>query len=190
MRVAVILGSPRLAGNSTTLADLFCEEFNGSDVSIARHHLNSMNIKGCQSCSACKGKSETCVVKDDLTQVLADVADADIIVLATPVYWGDISGQMKLFIDRTYSYLKPDFMSCADKHRLPPGKKLVWIQTQGGDETQFSDVFSRYNIFWDQLGFFEESYVLRGCNASLNDTVLNQGDLIRETQDLAKKILL
>jgi len=189
MRAAVILGSPRYTGNSTILADIFCEKFDDRDVPVVRHQLNNLNIRGCQACSACKGKSETCVVKDDLTPVLADVANADIIVLATPVYWGDISGQMKLFVDRTYSYLKPDFMFREDKHRLPPGKKLVWIQTQGGNETQFGDVFSRYNLFWEQLGFFEESHVIRGCNAPLNATILDQQDLINEAEELAQKLV-
>ena len=68
-----------------------------------------MNFKGCQGCGACKAEKEKCVVQDDLTQVLEAVRETDVLVLASPVYFADVTAQMKAFVDRTYSFLKPDF---------------------------------------------------------------------------------
>ena len=58
---------------------------------------------------ACKTKLDRCILEDDLTRVLDAVREADVLLLASPVYYGDLSSQMKSFIDRTYSYFVPDF---------------------------------------------------------------------------------
>ena len=86
---------------------------------------------------ACKTKRDTCILEDDLAPVLNAVKEADLLVLASPVYFGDLSGQMKCFFDRTYSYINPDFSS-----RVPPGKKAVMVLVQANpDEAQFADIF-------------------------------------------------
>ena len=66
------------------------------------------------------------MLNDDLTAVLEAVKEADAVVLATPNYFGEVSGQFKSFFDRTYSYLNPDRTS-----RLQPGKSSVFVLAQG-----------------------------------------------------------
>jgi len=85
---------------------------------------------GCQACYACKTKLDRCILKDDLTPVLEAVKNSDVLVIATPTYYGDVSGQLKCFMDRTYSYLKPDYITNSQPSRLAPGKKLVFIITR------------------------------------------------------------
>ena len=76
------------------------------------------------------------------------VRDADVLVLASPVYFGDLSGQLKCFFDRTYSYFNPDF-SC----RMPPGKKAVMVLTQANpDPDNFNDIFPRYQRWLKMYG--------------------------------------
>lgn len=190
MRIVAILGSPRSQGNSTILADTLTAAAEQRGAKVARYVLNDMKVRGCQACSACKGKSERCVVKDDLAQVLEDVVRSEVVVLATPVYWGEVSGQMKLFIDRTYSFLKPGFMDGVDMHRLPPGKKLVWIQTQGADDAaQFGDILSRYDRFFSQLRFFQETHLLRACGVSNVGAVNLRPELLEEARALGQSFL-
>lgn len=185
MRVVAVLGSPRPSGNSRLLSQLLCQELGRRSAIVKSYPLNEMRFKGCQGCAACKGKSDRCVVKDDLEEVLDEVISSDVIIASSPVYWGDVTGQMKQFIDRTYSFLKPGFMDRVDMHRLPPGKRLVWIQTQGAGLEQYGDVFDRYNRFFGQLGFFEKTFTLRGGGLNEQGAALNRSDLLLEVNRIA-----
>jgi len=184
MKVVSLLGSPRKKSNSSALAGVITDTLARQGATVIHHTLNKLLFKGCQACGACKTTSEVCILKDDLAPVLSDVSQADLIILATPVYWGEVTAQMKGFIDRTYSYLTPDYMTSEVKHKLPPGKKLIFIQTQGAVEDQmFRDIFPRYNVFWEQLGLFAESYFIQGCGLNENSDINERQDLI----DLAHK---
>ncbi len=184
MKIVSLHGSPRKNGNSSKLAGIVTDTLAKNSHEIVHHHLNDLSYKGCQACMACKGKSEECILKDDLSPVLLDIKNADVLLLATPVYWGDITAQMKGFIDRTYSFLTPNFMTDEIKHRLPIGKKLVFIQTQGAPEEMYGDIFPRYNGFFEHLNMFDETHFIRGCGINEKDAVSARTDLIEQ----AKKI--
>jgi multimeric flavodoxin WrbA len=140
MKIVAVLGSPRPQGNSSTLARAFLKAAGERGAEITEYLLNQMDFKGCQGCGSCKTKSQTCILEDDLTPVLQAVRDADLLVLASPVYFGDLSGQLKCFFDRTYSCINPDFSM-----RIPPGKTAVMVLAQANpDPAQFADIFPRY----------------------------------------------
>jgi multimeric flavodoxin WrbA len=160
MKIVAVLGSPRPQSNSSALAYKFLNTARERGAEIKIYPLNQLEYKGCQACRACKINSEACVQKDDLAEVLDAVKGADVLVLASPVYFGDVSGQMKCFIDRTYSYVSADFTT-----RLAAGKKAVIILVQANpDEKEFSDIFPRYKRFLKSQGF-EEVALLRGVGA-------------------------
>ena len=188
MKTVALFGSPRTKGNSTQLAQTIASILEDQGGSVTRFHLNKLNFKGCQACGACKGTSEICVVDDDLAPVLEAVKEADVLIMATPVYWGDISAQLKTFIDRTYSYLTPGFMTAEIKHRLSPGKKLVFIQSQGAASEMYGEVFERYNSFFKKLDYFDETYLLRGCGLNEPDSWKIREDLLHEAKEIAEKL--
>ncbi len=109
MKIVAVLGSPRLQGNSSTLAHKFLDTAQELGAEVRVYPLNLLSFQGCQGCGACKTTMETCILEDDLAPVLEAIKGADVLVLASPVYFGDLSGQMKCFFDRTYSFLNPDF---------------------------------------------------------------------------------
>lgn len=188
MKIVSLLGSPRKNANSSAIAEIITDSIQSDNKEIINHNLNQLTFKGCQACMACKGKSEICILKDDLTQVLEDVTQADIIIMATPVYWGDVSAQLKGFIDRSYSYLNPNFMDNEVKHRLPAGKKFVFIQTQGAPDEMYDEIFGRYNFFFEFLNYFEETHYLRACNQSPDIGVAAQPELVKEAQAIGEKL--
>lgn len=188
MKVVSLLGSPRKKGNSTHLAEVIGSVLEDNGNSITAFHLNSLDAKGCQACGACKTTSENCIVKDDLAPVLEEVKEADVVIMATPVYWGDISAQLKTFIDRTYSYLTPGFMTEEIKHRLPKDKKLVFIQTQGAPQELYGEVFGRYNSFFEMLQYFDETHVLRGCELNEIGEAEKRDDLFKSARDIAHNL--
>jgi multimeric flavodoxin WrbA len=189
MKIVALLGSPRKSGNSATIADRFCETAKNLGAETQMFILNQLTYRGCQACYACKTKSNTCVVADDLALVLESVRQADVLVLATPTYYGDISSQLKMFIDRTFSYLTPDFQTSAIKSRLPAGKMLVFIQTQGNpDPKVFAEVFPRYKSIM-QYYQFSQTYLIRGCGLNQPDGVLAQPEILKLAEDTARKIV-
>jgi multimeric flavodoxin WrbA len=188
MKIVTLLGSPRPKGNSAALARQFNAEAEKRGFKTTTHTLNALNYRGCQGCYACKTSRELCILRDDLTNVLEDVARADVLVLATPVYFGDITSQLKGFIDRTFAYFKPDYQTSSAPSRLNPGKKLVFIQTQGNpDESVFADLFSRYSGFLKRNSF-EEAHLIRARGVSSPDDVENNDTYRQQVADVADKV--
>ena len=162
MKIVAILGSPRSRGNSATIARRFRDAAVSRGAVAETFELNRLSYRGCQGCYACKKGRDNCVLQDDLTQVLAAVETADIVLLASPVYYGDVTAQLKGFIDRSYSYLKPDYITNPQPSRLEP-KKLVFVLTQGHpDQALFADIFPRYDTFLRWMGFVE-TRLIRAC---------------------------
>ncbi len=187
MKIVTLLGSPRSKGNSSSLTRHFQDAAAKLGAEIRTFELNRLTYRGCQGCYACKQGQEVCILNDDLTEVLAAVAESDVVVLATPVYYGDMTAQLKGFMDRTYSYLKPDYLTNPLPSRLS-SKKLVFIVTQGHpDETLFADIFPRYDAFLKWLGF-SESHLLRACGVGpANGDVLPEAVLLQAVE-VAKQL--
>ena len=145
MNVLIINGSPRKKGSTETITSAFREAVSERGAYVRIYHLNDMrDIRGCQSCTKC-WKVGRCVVEDDFAPALADHHWADIIVWATPVYMDDMSGILKLFTDRMFSNVKPEFyIDHNPKHgRLAPGKQFVLIQTQAAPTEMYEALFSK-----------------------------------------------
>jgi multimeric flavodoxin WrbA len=188
MKIACILGSPREKGNSATIAQRFLDTAEAFGAETETFILNKLAFRGCQACYACKTKLDRCVLKDDLTPVLEAVKNADALVIATPTYYGDVSGQLKCFMDRTYSYLKPDYITNSQPSRLTPGKTLVFIITQGHpDEAMFNHVFPLYDRFFRWYGY-AETRLIRACGVGSGGVVDVPERFLTEAEDAARTI--
>ena len=188
MKVVCLLGSPRTKGNSALMAERFLDAVKPRSSEVRTYVLNNLKYRGCQACYACKTTHDHCVVKDDLAEVLEAVRAADVLVLATPVYYGDVSGQMKSFIDRTFSFLVPDYITNPSPSRLAPGKKLVFIVSQGHpDEKMFADVFPRYGSFLKWYGY-SDIHLIRACGVQQAGDVTHREDIMSLADDIARRI--
>ncbi|MDR1395144.1 MAG: flavodoxin family protein [Deltaproteobacteria bacterium] len=189
MNIAVILGSPRLSSNSALLAEEAVKASGAGEGEVKKFFLNSLSIKGCQACYSCKSKTEFCVVKDDLTPVLAAAANADLVILTAPIYIGDVTAQAKLFIDRTFAWFKPDFKSNKVPGRLAGGgRRMLLIFTQGNpDSSVYAKNSQHYEAYFQAQGF--KTAVLTG-ESLLGDNVLDtRPDLVKKVRDLAAELL-
>ncbi|HTP65723.1 MAG TPA: flavodoxin family protein [Geobacteraceae bacterium] len=187
MNIVCLLGSPRAKSNSSAIAKRFTETAEKTGAKVRTYTLNDLKYRGCQGCMACKTKLDKCVLQDDLTEVLDAVQQADILVMASPVYYGEISSQLKAFIDRTFSYLKPDFMTNPIPARLAPGKKLVFALTQGQPEEAFSDIFPRYDFFFKWYGY-GESHLIRACGVVAPGAIEARQDILALAEETARKV--
>lgn len=193
MNVTVIHGSPRKKGNSHQIVRELCEELEKKGASISQHEMQGLSVQGCLGCMACKTKTERCVIKDDLTPVYEEVHNADVLVMASPVYFGDISSQLKPFMDRLYHLFTPDFHESHEEAegvdrgrvtRLKEGTKLVFITTQGSPSSvDFADIQTRYGKFFRWLGF-DEVHCLRG----LGDPDVHENHNMEQVLEQAKAL--
>lgn len=101
MSKVVIISSSMRKGNSDILCDEFHRGLIESNNTVNRINLREKNVKFCFGCSMCLERGE-CSIDDDMKAMLDIVKEADVIAFATPVYFGGISGQLKVFIDRLY----------------------------------------------------------------------------------------
>jgi multimeric flavodoxin WrbA len=146
-RVIAISGSPRKNGNTERLIKEIVKSCNTSDSSIFR--LEELNYQGCQGCYACR-KNQTCVINDDMNILYNEIHNADLVILGTPIYMWQMSGQMKLFTDRLLPFLKPGFTSVFN----PKGKDAILVFTQGYEkEVGFKEYIDQTKEMYKLLGF-------------------------------------
>ena len=99
-RVLILSSSPRKKGNSNALCDRFMEGAIEASHHVEKVVLAEMKINYCTGCYACRGNGK-CAQKDDMEEILNSMTAADVIVMATPVYFYTMCAQMKTVIDRT-----------------------------------------------------------------------------------------
>ena len=142
MKVMAVNGSARKSGNTETLLKKALEGAAAAGAEVEMVHLYDLDFKGCTSCFACKrigGKSYgKCAMADDLTPILDKILEVDAIVLGSPIYFGNVTGEMRSFMERlVFPYLVYD-----KKHSMIFPKKLRngWIYTMNVPETWLKDL--------------------------------------------------
>lgn len=100
-RVLILSGSPRKGGNSDILCDEFLRGAQEAGNEVEKIRVTSNNIRPCSACYYCRDHGGVCVHKDDMADILQKMIDADVLVLASPVYFYSIDAQLKAVIDRT-----------------------------------------------------------------------------------------
>lgn len=137
MKVIGFIGSPRRNGNTDILVQQVLRGAEAAGAETKFVYLNEISYKGCQGCESCKVNSG-CVQQDDMSELYDEIANAEAIVIGSPIYLWQISGQTKLFLDRWYAFGNHD-TSC----KLRKGIKGALVFSQGDpDQERYQDVFS------------------------------------------------
>lgn len=110
MKTIVLHGSPRKHGDSDTLAESFLKGLSENGPAAVEHfYTNEMAITPCQGCLNCAtSENHRCAIEDDMQDIHAAFVDADLVVWATPMYWGYITAQLKAALDRMESLVMGD----------------------------------------------------------------------------------
>jgi multimeric flavodoxin WrbA len=189
MKITCLLGSPRENSNSAAIAGRFTQTAAGLGAKVDMVVLNNLTYRGCQGCLSCKTTSDKCVLKDDLAGVLESLKQADVVVMAMPVYCSDVPGQFKSFVDRTFSYMPSGYREGAPS-RVPPGKKLVFIMTQGAPvEDMFADVPKRYMDFFKRSMAFGEAHLIRAVGVGGGGAIGVPEQYLQKAEQLARAIV-
>lgn len=128
-RILILSASPKKNGNTAILVDWFAEgvRSKGGQAEIINTAFLKYKTNGCISCRACQKRNEyECVINDEVRPVLAKMIKADVIVMATPLYFFGPSAQLKLVFDRMFSLYKWDNQAGIMQTPLK-GKALVLL---------------------------------------------------------------
>lgn len=157
-RLVCLLGSPRANGSSDKLAERFCTAAERAGAAVVTHALRDLRFQG--YVPPADGLYEP--AEDDLDPVLADIREADVLVLATPIYFCDMTGLMKQALDRFEAFLVHDPETGRFRSRLAGRKTLVVLQVQANEEAQHKDLMTHYKLAFDSFGFARQE-CLRAC---------------------------
>jgi multimeric flavodoxin WrbA len=183
-RVLILAASPRKNGNSTILALEAAEgvKAEGGEADVVP--ISHLKIAPCNACDSCITKPEVgCVIKDDMQPLYQKIKDTQGIIFATPVYWFNISAQMKLFIDRAYAIQGKGNWAFT-------GKDVGVILTYGDEDVFASGGINALRSFQDICAFTKANLVgtVYGSVDKAGDVQTN-GKLLKKAYDLGKKLV-
>ena len=141
-KIMILTGSPRKTGNTNTLASWVADaaRTTGAEVDLTDVSGLDYAANGCTACMSCQKNDDfRCVIKDEASELLARMPEADIVAFATPVYFFGPTAQLKLILDRTYSLFKFD-LETGEINSPLKGKHIALITSAGGRETDGMEV--------------------------------------------------
>lgn len=182
-RICILNGSPRLTGNTKELIHSFTRGAESVGHEVICFDLQTMNIHGCLGC--CKGgkdESFPCVQHDAMAKIYPVYRTADVIVLASPMYYWGISGQLKSAFDRLFAVaeLNPDYQN-------PKKECVLLMAAEGNTENNFSPVKAFYEGLVSHLNWKNMGIVYAGGNMEIGD-ILKQPYQLESAEQLGKSI--
>jgi multimeric flavodoxin WrbA len=182
-RVLILAASPRDNGNSTILALKAAEGVKavGGEADVVP--IGKIRIAPCNACDACRANPEAgCVIKDDMQPLYQKLRDAQGVIFATPVYWFNVSAQMKLFIDRTYAVHDENGYALT-------GKDIGVILTYEDEDVFASGGVNALRSFQDICAYVKADLVgtVHGSTGKAGDVQTNV-EFLRKGYELGRQI--
>ena len=149
-KILGISGSPRRNGNTETLLDYALEGASQAGAVVEKIVLNELCLRPCQECAGC-GKTAACVIKDGMLPIYKKVDSSDALIIASPIYFGSITSQLKMMIDRFQPYWIKKYILKKTVSRTA-GRKGIFLCASGSDRNaSFRNAKSIVNIFFITL---------------------------------------
>lgn len=141
-KILVLMGSPRIKGNTDLLADAFIEGAKESGNSITKINVCKNKTSGCLNCQYCVKHNGECVLKDGMDEIYPLLDKTDILVFATPLYYYGFSSQLKAVIDR--------FHAKSSMGGIKPMQSIL-LSVGADDEAAFKPLITTYKAILDYL---------------------------------------
>ncbi|WP_323736772.1 flavodoxin family protein [Methanosphaera sp. ISO3-F5] len=183
MKILGINTSPRQNSNCRIALEKALDTAKAEGAEVELVDSNKLNIKACQGDNYCKAHEGKCAVDDDMQQVYKKIEEADGIIFAIPVYFFDVNAQMKLVLDRLYSYFQFPFTETYGK------KKVSFIISQGTpDPDAFKAVLQTQFKAFEFLGFELADFVVLTDN-NVPGAINDKEDQLAQVVEVGKNIL-
>ena len=178
--IVVLNGSPRKNGNTSALVKAFTEGAENAGHAVTEFFLDNMHIHGCKGCFGGHSNRECpCVQKDDMDNIYPAVKNCDVLVLATPLYYWNMSGQIRTAIDRLFALEEGD-------GNLLRGHDRACVLLMAAEGHNFQDVLTYFDHLMEHLHWKNLGYVLAGGNGDAGD--INGKPEIHKAYELGKSI--
>lgn len=178
--IVILNGSPRKKGNTSALVKSFTNGAEAAGNTVTEFFLDGMNINGCKGCFGGHSSRECpCVQRDDMAKIYPKVREADVVVLATPLYYWNMSGQIRTAIDRLFALEEGD-------GNLLRGQGKACALLMAAEGHGFEDVLTYYEHLAEHLKWKNLGSVLAGGNGDIGD--IEGKPELQEAFDLGKSI--
>ena len=162
-KIVVLNGSPRQKGNTSMLVKAFTEGAESAGHTVTEFFLGSMDIHGCKGCFGGHSSKECpCVQHDDMNKIYPTIKDSDVVVLATPLYYWNMSGQLRTAIDRLFALEEGD-------GNLLRGHGRSAVLLMAAEGNGFEDVAMYYDHLMEHLRWKNLGKVLCGGVMDVGD---------------------
>lgn len=175
--VLILSASPRKGGNSDLLCDQFMKGAREAGHQVEKIFLGDKTIAYCIGCETCMQNGGVCIQDDDMDEILQKMIDADVLVLATPVYFYTMAAQMKTVIDRTVA-----------RYAELAEKEFYFIVTAAaGDKKLLDRTIEGFRGFTSCLNGAREKGVVYGCGVWKKGDILKK-DTMDQTYAMGKRV--
>ena len=179
-KIVILNGSPRKTGNTSALVKSFTEGAESAGNTVTEFFLDNMDIHGCKGCFGGHSSKECpCVQQDDMNEIYPAVRDCDVIILASPLYYWNMSGQIRTAIDRLFALEESD-----DSLLRGHGRSSALLMAAEGHG--FDDVLLYYDHLMEHLQWTNLGHVLAGGNGDVGD--INGKPELKEAYELGRAI--
>lgn len=179
-KIVILNGSPHKTGNTSTLVKAFIDGAESAGNTVTEFFLDSMEIHGCKGCfGGHSSKEYPCVQKDDMDKIYPAIRTCDVVVLASPLYYWTMSGQIRTALDRLFALEEGDGNLLRGN-----GKSSVLLMAAEGHG--FDDAVLYYDHLMEHLQWKNLGHVLAGGNVDIGD-IIGKNE-IQQAFELGKSI--
>ena len=189
MRILGIYGSPRKGGNSDILLDKVLEGARSTGAEVTLIYARDLKMSGCRECGACDDTGK-CVVRDDMQTVYPLLQTADVIFLATPIFFYSASSQVKSLIDRCQAMWSKRMLEKTrdERKQYNSGKGYLIAVGATKGKNLFDGVELTARYFFDALDMsYEGGIFFRRIDKK--GAIMNHPEFLREAFDLGVSVV-
>ncbi len=167
-KIVILNGSPRKNGNTSALVRAFTEGAQSAGHTVTEFFLGAMDIHGCMGCFGGHSDRECpCVQQDDMNRIYPAVRDCDVVVLASPLYYWNLSGQLRTAMDRLFALEEGG-------ENLLRGNGKASVLLMAAEGHGFDDAVLYYDHLMEHLRWKNLGHVLAGGNMNVGDVTGKQ----------------
>ena len=178
-KIIVLNGSPRPQGNTAALVREFTKGAEEAGSEVMAFELDRLNIHGCKGCfGGGRNIEHPCIQRDDMDRIYPAYRESDVVVLASPLYYWNLSGQLRTAFDRLFAVAE-----CDPDYRNPRKESVLLMAAEGYG---FDDALRYYQNLMKHLGWKELGHLLVGGVMKVGD--IKDRKELKEAYELGKAV--
>lgn len=184
IKIISILGSPNPKGNTASILNEIERPFLEEGLKLSRYCLSEYNINYCMGCKLCYNDNNGCVQDDDAFLIMKELFTSDIVIVSSPSYWGDVTGQLKVFIDRCTPYGNTNKTIGATKS----AKGVAFAVRAGQNKEENKKLVATIEHFLGHLSIpLLSSFTVEGVDSA--EDLVNNPDILKRAYEFGKTLV-